>query len=133
MRRPPPALVPNLIESDDADVTADRGWRLRAVDDASAGHVLRSKVHGSRLSFTFIGRAIAWVGPVAPNQGRARVIVDGAGRGIVDLSATSPAQRRIVFATSWDAVGEHTIEIVVRGGAAARAVGVDAFLVLAED
>ncbi|MEA2544984.1 MAG: hypothetical protein QOI09_257 [Chloroflexota bacterium] len=122
------------------------GFRLTAVDDrnttlaytgswASAGFTgylggsaRYSGAAGASVSLTFSGRSIAWVGPVGPGRGQARVEVDGATAAIVHQASGRFLPRQVLFATSWPASGRHTIRIVVGGGRGL--VAVDSFAVL---
>lgn len=124
------------------------GFRLTAVDDvdsriayggtwaaaAYAGYLGRSARYshsaGSSISFSFTGRSVAWVGPVGPGRGQARVLVDGRAVRTVSEAAAQFAPRHVLFATSWPVVGDHTIQIEVdRGGGN---VALDSFAVLAD-
>jgi hypothetical protein len=74
----------------------------------------------------FTGRAIAWVAPTGPHEGRARVWIDGVATATVDLRSRSSRTRRIVFASASLTPGTHRITIRVLQGQ----VDVDALLVL---
>jgi len=124
------------------------GFRLTAVDDRSttlaytgswasagfAGYLGSSARYsgaaGASVSLTFSGRSIAWIGPVGPGRGQARVEVDGAAAGIVREASGRFLPRQVLFATSWPASGRHTIRIVVGGGRGL--VAVDSFAVLVD-
>jgi hypothetical protein len=74
----------------------------------------------------FTGRAVAWVAPTAPGEGRAVVLIDGVEAARVDLRSSAYRSRRIVFASDALAPGRHRITIRVLAGR----VEVDALLVL---
>ena len=55
-------------------------WRIlyTAYNDSYLGDKVRSSdVNGARVGLSFSGTAIAWVGPVGPTRGSARVYLDG--------------------------------------------------------
>jgi hypothetical protein len=101
-------------------------------DDASyrayaGGRVLYSSSFGSTASYSFDGRSIAWIGPVGPTRGRARVYVDGRAVATVDLRRGSFSPRVTLFKTSWSKAGHHTLTIrVLTSG---RPVAIDEFIV----
>ncbi len=123
-------MTPSRHESNYRKVTTTGSWATKTATTASGGSYRRSKTAGATMSLTFTGRSIAWVAPVGPNLGSAHVFIDGTDQGDVSLVAASNGVQRLVYVTSWDAPGTHTIRIVVDAGSPAKWVGVDAFLVL---
>jgi hypothetical protein len=105
-------------------------WRLAASSGASGCEVRYATASGATATFSFTGRAVAWVAPVGATRGSARVYVDGTYRTTVNLRATSFRARRIVFRASWPSAGTHTLEIRVAGSSGHPRVDVDAFVVL---
>ena len=85
---------------------------------------------GASVSYSFTGRAVAWVTTVAPDRGIARVYVDGVLVKTFDAGMVSTQFRYVAFAKTWSASGFHTIRIVVDGTAGRPRVGVDALEVL---
>ena len=85
---------------------------------------------GARVTYSFCGRAVAWVSTYAYNHGAARVYLDGTLAMTVDTYAAAAAFRRVAFAKTWASSGCHTIRIVVLGTASRARVDVDAFEVL---
>ncbi|MCJ7709829.1 MAG: hypothetical protein MUQ32_03265 [Chloroflexi bacterium] len=105
-------------------------WRRTSSTGASGGHVRYAKAKGATASFTFTGRAVAWVAQVGPGRGAARVYVDGVYRKTVDLHRSSNVARRIVYRISWLAAGKHTISVRVVGTSGHPRVDVDAFVTI---
>jgi hypothetical protein len=73
---------------------------------------------------------VGWVASTGPSNGVAKVYVDGAYAGQVDLRSATPAWRRVVFSRTWASSGAHVIRVVGQGTAGRPAVTVDAFAVL---
>jgi hypothetical protein len=105
-------------------------WRTSPYANASGGSTHASSTAGASATFSFTGRAVAWVAPVSSARGSARVYVDGGYVGTVKLTTSTGASRRVVFARSWSAVGRHTVRLVVVGTAGHPRVDVDAFVTL---
>jgi hypothetical protein len=71
---------------------------------------------------------VGWVAARGPNRGYARVYVDGAYAGTVNLYASAYQYRRVVFARNFGTAGAHTLKIVVVGSGTHPVVDVDAFI-----
>jgi hypothetical protein len=112
-------------ESGSSAIVESQGWGTRRPPYASGGSVRSTARRGATASLTFHGRAVAWLAPVAPGRGRARVSIDGRRAGVVDLSAAR-VMRRIVFASRALERGEHTIRIERLSGR----IDLDALVVL---
>jgi hypothetical protein len=67
---------------------------------------------------------------VGPDHGAAKVYVDGVLVTTIDLHAASTTYRRVAYARSWSASGNHTLRIVVVGTAGRPRVDIDAFEVV---
>jgi parallel beta-helix repeat protein len=106
------------------------GWRRVASSEAAGGYVRTTTARGASATFTFTGRAVAWVAPLSRSRGSARVYVDGVHRTTVSLYSSSVRTRRVVFRASWAEKGTHTIEIRALGTAGHPRVDIDAFVVL---
>ena len=82
---------------------------------------------GASATMTFTGTGIAWVGPVGPTRGSARVYVDGKLAATVQLHRGAFHARQVLFQKHFAAKGRHTIRIVVaRSG---RPVAIDDLIV----
>ena len=53
---------------------------------------------GASATLTFTGRGIAWIGPVGPTRGTARVYLDGKYVKTVDLRRSTFRARNLLFA-----------------------------------
>ena len=107
-----------------------KGSWYTAYNDAYLGDKVRSSdAAGARVGLTFNGTAIAWVGPVGPTRGSARVYLDGTLMRTVSTWNDSFLPTRILFRKSWASMGKHRIVIVTNGTSGRPTVAVDAFVV----
>ncbi len=104
-------------------------WRRSASIGASGGATRYATAKRALAKFTFSGRSVAWVAPVGPKRGRAKVFVDGVVVALVDLGAAAQ-QRMLVFSRTWASVGQHTIKIKVLGTTGRPRVDLDCFVIL---
>ena len=87
---------------------------------------------GASATFTFTGRAVAWVAPKSAADGVAKLYLDGASRPVasVDLGSTTALVRQVVFTRRWSSSGPHTLRVEVAGTSGRPRVDVDAFLTM---
>ena len=90
---------------------------------------------GAYVKFTFTGTSIQWIGPKAPNQGYANVLIDGT-QFATDVSTYGPSSfQNVLFSATGLSNATHTIEIYVVGtgteppGSSGASVDIDAFIV----
>jgi parallel beta-helix repeat protein len=117
-------------EETSASIAYGGRWTRIVSEGASARTVKYATGAGASALCTFAGRAIAWISPVGPTRGYARVYIDGRLAASVNLHRSSFAARRIVFRTWWTSTGTHTIKVVGLGTAGHPRVDVDAFGVI---
>ncbi len=91
--------------------------------------VLAMTVFASSATLRFTGREIAWVAPVGPHKGVARVYVDGRYVGRVSLFARIGSPRMLVFSRAWSSSAIHTVRIVNEGTAGRPRIDIDGFVV----
>ena len=92
-----------------------------------SGHQARYATRtGASASISFTGKGIAWMGPVGPTRGKARVYIDGKAVATVDLRRSTFQARKILFARALTA-GPHTFKIVVTSSG--RPVAIDDLIV----
>ena len=107
-------------------------WKGVRNASTSGGSHRTTAAAGSTASFAFTGTAVDWVTTTGPGRGKAEVIIDGVGRGVVDLYAAS-VHYQVRKAYSGLGAGPHTITVKVLGArnpyATASAVSVDGFVV----
>jgi hypothetical protein len=81
---------------------------------------------GASATITFTGTGIAWIGPVGPTRGTARIYVDGKAVKSVNLRRSTFHARTLIFAKKLTA-GEHTLKIVVTSRG--RPVAIDELII----
>jgi hypothetical protein len=92
-----------------------------------SGHQVRYATRtGASAGLSFTGKGIAWIGPVGPTRGKARVYIDGKAVATVDLRRSTFQARKILFARALPA-GAHTFKIVVISSG--RPVAIDELIV----
>jgi hypothetical protein len=94
---------------------------------AYSGHQVRYATRtGASATMTFTGTGIAWLGPVGPTRGTARVFIDGHAVANVDLRRSTFQPHATLFARKLSA-GQHTLKIVVTSSG--RPVAIDTLIV----
>jgi len=90
------------------------GWRNLFVKSAIGGAYRTSRLRGDTAVFTSPkATSVSWLTHLGPNQGRARVSVDGQFKGVFDLYSASSQARTYAFAgLAWKA---HTVKVTVLG------------------
>jgi hypothetical protein len=106
------------------------GWKRVADASASGGAYCMSHVAGNGITFNFNASTVRWVAHRGPNQGRAKVYIDGYSKGKVDLYA--PTSGRLVETYPNLGSGTHALQLFVVGtkndASTATNVSVDAFI-----
>jgi hypothetical protein len=125
-----PIVAVSRSQETSSRIAWDGAWKRTASASASGGHVRAIGVGDARATFTFTGRAVAWVSPKSSSRGSAEVWVDGELRTTVSLRRSSSLARAVVFTAGWSSSGEHTVEIRTLGTDGHPRVDVDAFIVL---
>jgi hypothetical protein len=121
------------ITSDDRRVAETSGaitYRLAwstARYSAYSGHQVRYATRtGASATIAFTGTGIAWMGPVGPTRGTARVYIDGKAVASVDLRRSVFVARKLLFSKALPA-GPHTFRIVVTSSG--RPVAIDNLII----
>ena len=127
------ATTTSWISSDDhrlGDASTAIAYRLSwstARYAAYSGHQVHYSTRtGASATLTFTGAGIAWIGPVGPTRGTARVFIDGKGVTNVDLRRSTFQARKLLFSKRLTA-GTHTVKIVVTSSG--RPVAIDELIV----
>ncbi|MBZ0280612.1 MAG: TIR domain-containing protein [Anaerolineae bacterium] len=119
----PDALIPELIESDDARVVATGGWqRMDAVEASGRSYLITGNV-GDSLSLTFEGTGVAFIYLSHPAMGSLSIELDGVAGETISLAEGQP--ELTTYTISGLAFGTHTLRLIVAQGPAV----VDAFIV----
>ncbi|MDQ3870059.1 MAG: polysaccharide deacetylase family protein, partial [Chloroflexota bacterium] len=102
-------------------------WSRQHDASAYGWYVESARAGGASTRISFTARDVAWVAPRSPSRGQARVYLDGRLAATVSLYASYGQPRRILFARSWPALSNHTLEIRAVGTAGHPRIDVDAF------
>jgi hypothetical protein len=113
-----------------SELVAYSGSWKSAKHAAYAGDKVRySTKAGATATITFTGSGIAWIGPVGPTRGKAKVYLDGTYVKTVDLRRGEFRARANVFETGWKTSGQHRLTIEVVGTRGRPMVAIDEFKV----
>jgi len=102
-------------------------WPTAAYSGYAGDHVRYATRTGATATITFTGKGIAWIGPVGPTRGTARVYLDGRSVAVVNLRRATFHARALLFARPFATAGRHTLKIVVTSSG--RPVAIDEFIV----
>jgi hypothetical protein len=102
-------------------------WSTARYAAYSGRQVKYATKRGSTASLVFTGKGIAWMGPVGPTRGTARVYVDGKFVRTVNLRRSSFHARVLLFSKALPSGGQHTIRILVTSSG--RPVAIDELIV----
>ncbi len=105
-------------------------WHRQVYFRASGGATRYTTAPGASASITFTGWSFAWIAPVGPTRGSARVYVDGTRVRTVSLYRSAGRNQQMVYLVSWPTRRTHTIKIVNVATSGHPRVDVDAFLVV---
>jgi hypothetical protein len=103
-------------------------WRRTFSSVFWSGAAKMSSTAGSKATFTFTGRSVAFVSRLGPTKGKARIYVDGTLVATADLYASTYKSQRVVWARNWATGGNHSVSIVVSGSIGRPRIDVDAFV-----
>ncbi|MDX6534210.1 MAG: hypothetical protein QOF68_1954 [Gaiellales bacterium] len=126
-----PATVTQLRKREETAGVYDGSWHVGTSREYTNDRDRWSDSPTSTVEFTFNGAAVAWVASVGVDRGIARVTIDGADQGTVDLSAPKAEWRKLVFAKKL-VPGAHTMTITVLQSPGNDRVDVDGILFLAQ-
>jgi hypothetical protein len=131
----PEFLVDPHQEDDLTAIVYSGNWTPQASTSVYGGGLYYAGAKGDTAQFSFAGRNVAWVSAKGPDRGKAAVSVDGVVVQTVDLYASAPQPKRVVFTKSdLDPTGGHTVTVQALGtknaASSATRVDVDAFVAL---
>jgi hypothetical protein len=122
---------PVRFESLRPEISQHGTWKTLRDGRFSSGSAICSSAPGETATMEFLGREVSWIGKHGPEQGKARVLVDGVAVATVDQYAAAPTYSTVSYATSSLPYGLHTISIEVAPAKNPRSVGreivIDAF------
>ena len=110
-----PSVRSGLVQNVSSAVRYVGGWRRLYYSNASGGSVTYATAGGASAKATFVGRAVAIVGPVGPTRGSARIYVDGVYRMTVSFPATRNQSRKVMYTAALSTLGTHSIQLRLVG------------------
>jgi hypothetical protein len=119
----------SVVQESSTAITYRGTWKTTSYTKYLGGKARWTRARGARASLKFTGTAIAWVGPVGPTRGKARVYIDGTLVNAVNTWASSFRPARVLFTKTWATTGTHRITIIANGTPGHPTVALDAFLV----
>ena len=132
----PRAAGVKRYEETDPSVSYSLGWDRSFTEPNwigwSGGSAVASPVPGARATFTFTGTSVSWIGFTGPQNGIARVILDGSVvADSLDMYAAAEAPQQTVFTLPGLTNTRHTLTIEVTGlgnpASSGASIVVDAF------
>jgi cell wall-associated NlpC family hydrolase len=123
--------VPDRFQDTDRNIIWTGLWDHIATPSASGGSYAHVNEASAAATLTFKGTSVAWVATKAPACGKARVTLDGADQGLVDLYSANSGYMQTVWSASGLTDTNHTLSIAWTGEKNAAAgstyITVDAF------
>jgi hypothetical protein len=104
-------------------------WGRAAHAGYAGGSVAWATAARSSATLVFDGRSIAWLGPVGPTRGSARVYIDDVLVATVSQHGRSYEPQRTLYTRDFGTSGRHTIRIVVAGTPGHPMVAIDTLIV----
>ena len=119
----------NRYQQNDSNLAYSGSWAVGSASAASGGSYRYINSAGS-CTVSFNGTYLAWLGKKSPKYGKARLTLDGVGKGMVDLYGAADMYGK-VWETETLSSGTHTLKIEWTGErnplAAAANISVDVF------
>ncbi len=114
------------LAEDRARSVAYRGtWVRISYSGASGGNLTYAVAAGASTKLTFTGRAIAFIAPMGPTRGSAKIYWDGKFRTTISFRAPKGQSRLVMYSIGSATLGSHTLEVRLVGNGR---VDVDAFV-----
>lgn len=103
-------------------------WTTAAYPGYLGGKARASREPLARATFRFTGNAVAWIGPVGPTRGQAKVYVDGKYVKTVDTYASSFRSTRVLFTATFAVAKARELTVVVIGTKHHPMIAIDAIV-----
>jgi hypothetical protein len=104
-------------------------WMTAAHAGYSGGKARSSRQRLAQARFQFTGNAVAWIGPVGPTRGQAKVYLDGRYAKTVDTYASAFRANGVLFKATFRTVKARQLTVVVAGTKGHAMVAIDAIVV----
>lgn len=125
-----PAVRPTLVAERAPGTSYVGMWTALSGSRHLGGEARSATSAGAEVTYAFTGRSIAWLGLRGPDQGVARIFLDGTEVWSVDMVASKASPARVAFTWKWKDARPHVLRIVVAGTAGRPAVTIDGFAIL---
>jgi hypothetical protein len=112
-----------------ASATYRGSWSRALHPDYIGGSAHSSNQRGASARLTFTGTKLAWIGPVGPTRGKARIFVDGQYVKTVDTYFPRFSPSRVLYSAAYATERPRTFAIVVLGTNGHPTVAIDAIVV----
>jgi hypothetical protein len=104
------------VEENSAMLTYAGAWDLQNGDRAWSGVAAAVSTEAlARVTFSFTGTGVSWIGFRGPQAGRARVFLDGTRVATIDAYAAAEELQAVLYTKSGLIEGAHTLAIEVTG------------------
>ncbi|HEX5824805.1 MAG TPA: right-handed parallel beta-helix repeat-containing protein [Candidatus Limnocylindrales bacterium] len=113
----------------DGHVSYQGAWESRTDAGYLDGRARSSSKAAATVVVAFTGTGIAWIGPVGPGNGSARISLDGVSIKAVNSFAARFAPVQTLYTATFRTSAPHILTITVDGTARHPEVAVDAFVV----
>jgi hypothetical protein len=123
-----PAFRMRGVSESNSTVHYHGTWKPAAGPAWWGGTAMHSSSDAATVSYTFTGRAIAWVSYRTLARGKAKVYVNGVLQATVNLRSTTDQRQQIVWAKRWSDSKSRTLTIKVLGTAGRPRVDIDGFV-----
>lgn len=127
--KPAPAAPVEVFDESSRYINFSGGWGQAEFARYNGGMVRFAIDSGTTAWFTFQGTSIAWIGPVGPTRGKAKVYLDDVLVATVDVYARHFNPRATIFSHTFDRLGTHTIKLETVGTPGRRTIALDEFRV----
>lgn len=118
-----------VLDDSNAAIDFSGGWSEAEFARYNGGQVRYADEAGATTWLTFRGKSIAWIGPMGPTRGEARVYLDDELVATVDVYAAHFRARAEIFSATFNQPETHTITIEVVGTPDRETIAVDEFVV----
>jgi large repetitive protein len=126
-----PSVRASLLEQE-SSAGAKQLWAVVSNAGASGASYTTERLNGATASFNFTGSSVTWYTLLGPDQGKARVTIDGVSKGDFD-NYRNPTWFKFPRTFTGLSAGNHTIKVIALGtknaAASNTSVAVDAFKV----
>ena len=117
------ASVPSSV-----NIAFVKTWSTGSNTKYLGGTTRYATASGATVTYSFSGRAIAFLSTKGPSRGKAEVWVDGIKKSTIDLYSSTTKYRQVAYQTAWETVGNHVVMIKVLGTSGRPRVDFDSFL-----